>query len=254
MLHPVLENLLREESSLPPETRQIYSTLCERISNYFYSYERDIKMLEHASNIANEDYEKVNSRLIELNKELEKIAKKNAYERDIMAQFPFENPNPVFRIDAEGNIEYLNPSAQGLQLIEYNKKIYEPKDFFFAIRKRLSDVGQLEFKWSGKNYLFNYKKTVEGEKINFYGTDITALTDLQQKSYENFYRLSNFLESTEAVHFIIYKNKKENNFFTSRWPTFFGFNPSKVENAFEEKNHIYLDDYFYHLMHSLYCR
>ncbi|MFN5333727.1 MAG: PAS domain S-box protein, partial [Bacteroidota bacterium] len=99
----------------------------------------------------------------------------------------------------------------------------------------LSDVGQLEFKWSGKNFLFNYKKTAEGEKINFYGTDITALTDLQQKSYENFYRLSNFLESTEAVHFIIYKNKRENNFFTSRWPTFFGFNPSKVENAFEEK-------------------
>ncbi len=242
MLHPVLENLLREESSLPPETRQIYSALCERISNYFYSYERDIKMLEHASNIANEDYEKVNSQLIELNKELEKIAQKNAYERDIMAQFPFENPNPVFRIDAEGNIEYLNPSAQGLKEIEYNKKQYEPKEFFIAIRKRLSDSGQLEFKWSGKNFLFNYKKTAEGEKINFYGTDITTLTDLQQKSYENFYRLSNFLESTEAVHFIIYKNKKENNFFTSRWPTFFGFNPSKVENAFEEKKACILPD------------
>lgn len=242
MLHPVLENLLREESSLPPETLQVYSSLCEKISNYFYSYERDIKMLEHASNIANEDYEKINAQLIELNKTLQNIASQNAYERDIMAQFPFENPNPVFRIDAEGKIEYLNPSAQLLNDIEYNKKIYKPDDFFKAIHKRLSESGQLEFKWSGKHFLFNYKKTAQGEKINFYGTDITALTNLQQQSYENFYRLSNFLESTEAVHFIIYKNKRENNFFTSRWPTFFGFNPSKVENAFEEKKLCILPD------------
>jgi PAS domain S-box-containing protein len=235
MLHPVLEKLIKEEVSLQPEMREPYSALCEKISNYFFSYERDIKMLEHASNIANEDYEKINARLVNLNKELKVIAKQSTQERDIMAQFPFENPNPVFRIDAEGNIQYMNPSAASLKEIEYNQKKYKPEVFFLAIRKRLTDSGQIEFKWDGKFFLFNYKKTVQGDKLNFYGTDITALTELQQKSYENFYRLSNFLESTEAVHFIVYKNKKENNFFTSRWPTFFGFNPSKVENAFEEK-------------------
>lgn len=240
MLHPVLENLIKEENSLPPELYSKFGSLCEKISNYFYSYERDIKMLEHASNIANEDYEKVNSRLISANKQLEQTTMKIIAERDIMAQFPFENPSPVLRLDAEGNIEYMNPSAQELHEIEYNKKKYRPHDFFKTVRKRLSSAGQIEFIWSGRVYLFNYKQTADNTKINFYGTDISDLTELQQKSYENFYRLSNFLESTEAVHYIIYKNKKENNFFTSRWPTFFGFNPSKVDLPFEEKKNCLL--------------
>ncbi|MFN9710355.1 MAG: PAS domain S-box protein, partial [Bacteroidota bacterium] len=240
MIHPVLARLVKEENGLPPELQQQFSTLCEKVSNYFYSYERDIKMLEHASNIANEDYERVNAKLLESNKKLEIIAEKSISERDIMAQFPFENPNPVFRIDKEGSIEYMNPAAQVLGEIEYNKKKYDPPAFFKSLRKRIAATGQIEFIWSGRFFLFNYKQTSEGEKINFYGTDITELNELQQKSYENFYRLSNFLESTEAVHYIIYKNKKENNFFTSRWPTFFGFNPSKVENPFEEKKNCVL--------------
>jgi len=240
MLHPVLANLIKDDNSFTPELQHEFGSLCEKVSQYFYSYERDIKMLEHASNIANEDYEKVNNRLIALNKELQEIAKTSSAERDIMAQFPFENPNPVLRLDEEGNIEYMNPTAKQLGQIEYNKKKYEPAAFFKAIRNRLAAAGQIEFLWSDKNYLFNYKETKSGSKMNFYGSDISQLTELQQKSYENFYRLSNFLESTEAVHFIIYKNKKENNFFTSRWPTFFGFNPSKTENAFEEKKNCVL--------------
>jgi PAS domain S-box-containing protein len=240
MLHPVLANLIKEENSFPPELQHEFGSLCEKVSQYFYSYERDIKMLEHASNIANEDYEKVNSRLVALNKQLQDVATTSTAERDIMAQFPFENPNPVLRLDVEGDIEYMNPAAKALGEIEYNKKKYEPGAFFKAIRKRLSANGQIEFLWSNKNYLFNYKETKDGSKINFYGSDITQLTDLQQKSYENFYRLSNFLEATEAVHFIIYKNKKENNFFTSRWPTFFGFNPTKTDTPFEEKKNCVL--------------
>ncbi|MFN9113441.1 MAG: PAS domain-containing protein, partial [Bacteroidota bacterium] len=98
----------------------------------------------------------------------------------------------------------------------------------------------IEFIWSGKQYLFNYKQSANAKKINFYGTDITAQTELQQKSYENFYRLSSFLESTEAVHYIVYKNKKENNFFTSRWPSFFGFNPNKTEHPLDDKKNCVL--------------
>lgn len=159
MLHPVLEKLIKEELSMQPEMQGLYKEICEKISNYFYSYERDIKMLEHASNIAHEDYEKINARLSQLNKQLEEIAKQKTIERDIMAQFPFENPSPVLRIDEGGNIEYMNPSAQKLEDIEYNKKSYKPQDFFRAIGKRLQNVGQLEFIWSGKNYLFNYKNS-----------------------------------------------------------------------------------------------
>ena len=242
MLHPILKQLIGEQANLTPEMQENYSNLCEKISNYFYSYERDIKILEHASNIAHEDYEKVNQSLQDLNKKLKEIAAVSTSERDIMAQFPFENPNPVFRLDVEGNIEYMNPVTSELKEIEYNKKIYQPADFFKVLYKRLAVSGQIEFKWSGKDYLFNYKQTANGSKINFYGTDVSELTALQQKSYENFYRLSNFLESTDAVHYIIYKNKKENNFFTSRWPTFFGFNPSKTEHPFDEKINCVLPD------------
>lgn len=242
MLHPVLTRLIGEQADLTPEMQEHYSKLCEKISNYFYSYERDIKILEHASNIAHEDYEKVNKSLQQLNKKLKEIAEVSTSERDIMAQFPFENPSPVFRLDAEGNIEYMNPASTGLKEIEYNKKVYQPADFFKVLHKRLAVSGQIEFKWSGKDFLFNYKQTANGSKINFYGTDVSELTSLQQKSYENFYRLSNFLESTDAVHYIIYKNKKENNFFTSRWPTFFGFNPTRSIHPFDEKKNCVLPD------------
>ena len=41
-----------------------------------------------------------------------------------LAKFPFENPNPVFRIDGKGKILYANPAGDYL-LAEWKSKVGE---------------------------------------------------------------------------------------------------------------------------------
>jgi len=62
-----------------------------------------------------------------------------------------------------------------------------------------------------------------------------SLANEQAKAYDQFYRLNTFLESTDSVHYIIYKNHPEKNFFTSRWPLLFGFNPANFGDPLTER-------------------
>ncbi len=62
-----------------------------------------------------------------------------------------------------------------------------------------------------------------------------SLATEQEKAYDQFYRLNTFLESTDSVHYILYKNHPEKNFFTSRWPLLFGFNPTNFCDPLTER-------------------
>jgi len=70
MLNPVLLKLLQNETSSDLLFREELAQVWQKVSAHFYSYERDIKMLEHASDIANEDYERINKQLKESNEGL----------------------------------------------------------------------------------------------------------------------------------------------------------------------------------------
>lgn len=235
MLHPVLTNIINEHPELSADMLDKLGDVFGKISAHLRNYDRDIEILEHASEIANEDYEKINYKLSKLNRELDEEVKKRTLEVELLSQFPLVNPSPVFRADSDGNIEFKNKAAALIKQVEYNNKVYEIEEFIKLLLTELKNAGQFQIKTNNKHLLFNYQFFLNNSKVNLYGVDITTQIQLQQRAYENFYRLNNFLESTESVHYIIYKNKFENNFFTSRWPLLYGFNPSKVSTPFELK-------------------
>lgn len=235
MLHHILTNIINDHPEISAELLEKSGDVFRKISAHFNNYDRDIEILEHASEIANEDYEKINYKLSQLNKELDEEVKKRTKEIELLTQFPLVDPNPVFRLDSEGNIEFKNTVAANIKSVEYNNNVYETAAFMKMLLPELKNSGQFQIKTNNKHLLFNYQFFLDNSKVNLYGVDITNQILLQQRAYENFYRLNNFLESTDSVHYIIYKNKFENNFFTSRWPLLYGFNPSKVSNPFELK-------------------
>lgn len=240
MLHPVLQRLLEQLPPLPEETKAGLMPFWEKISAVFKTYERDIRVLEHASEIASEDYEAINKRLQESNLGLDSQLKAKLEELELHSQFPLVNPNPVIRTMADGRISYINDSASKLETITYNEETSDLPALFLKIVPGLRDTGHFQLQSGQRYYLFYYQRFQNNSYLNFYGSDITEQVELQQRAYENFYRLSNFLESTDAIHYIIYKDKTENNFFTSRWPIFFGFNPARVEDPITHRSRLVL--------------
>ncbi|MFM2139234.1 MAG: hypothetical protein RJA57_1541 [Bacteroidota bacterium] len=235
MLHPSIIEILNKDALIDDQLREKLGPIWQKLSARIYSYERDIKILEHASQIANEDYELINAQLKEKNVGLGDQLTSNQEQAELLAQFPIVNPNPVIRIDDTGAIEFANAAALALQRIEYKGVPYAFPDFFKYVVGELEDVGQIEVLSDARIFTLHFKRFHGRKKVNFYGFDTTDLIQTRKRAYENFYRLSNFLESTDAVHYIVYRNRSENNFFTSRWPLLFGFNPGKVEDPLLEK-------------------
>jgi PAS domain S-box-containing protein len=235
MMHPQLARLI---NGLSPELRDQASgcaTIWEAVSQKFEEYEKNIYLLEHASSVAEQDYQEVYRNFKETTEKLNRLVKDRTEENDQLIQFPLFNPNPVISTDLKGAIIFQNDAGKKLNEVLYQNKHYLITDFFTTIISGLKDTGNFEIKSNDHVYLIFFKKIEHNNRINFYFSDITELWDLQQKSYDNFYRLNNFLEATDSVHYIIYARQKEKNFFTSRWPLLFGFNPGKTDDPIEEK-------------------
>lgn len=235
MMHPQLARLI---NGLSPELRDQASgcaTIWEAISRKFEEYEKNIYLLEHASSVAEQDYQEVYRNFKETTEKLNRLVKDRTEENDQLIQFPLFNPNPVISTDLKGAIIFQNDAGKKLNEVLYQNKHYLITDFFTTIISGLKDTGNFEIKSNDQVYLIFFKKIEHNNRINFYFSDITELWDLQQKSYDNFYRLNNFLEATDSVHYIIYARQKDKNFFTSRWPLLFGFNPGKTDDPIEEK-------------------
>lgn len=240
MLHPSLIKILHNETSGNLLLNEEFSPILENISNLLHSYDRDIKLLEHTSKIANEDYEIVNKQLQESNKGLGKDLSETQKELHLLSQFPLVNPNPILRIDTSGNIEFMNKSASEIRQVWFKNRKIDFSDYFKNIVSELKETGRFEIQNDSDHFLFSYQRFDNAKKINFYGINISDHVNTRKRAYENFYRLSNFLEATQSLHYIVYKNQTENNFFTSRWPLIFGFNPTKVKDPLLEKQNAVL--------------
>ncbi len=233
--HPRLKRLLdkwqQEGRPIPDPMGEI----CSELSLSFYDFDREKKIMEQSISASQEDYAYAQQRLIHLNQDLERQVDLRTQEKDMLAQFPLENPNPVFRIKESGLVVYQNPPAIALRMIAYKDTTYLVADFLKSFSSLIKgSLGSMEVKSEGRIFSITYKLLQEGD-INLYLLDVTDQKQLQEKAYDNFYRLNNFLESTDSVYYIIYKNHPEKSFFTSRWPLFFGFNPTKVVDPIQER-------------------
>ena len=235
MQHPRLKRLLDRWQQGGRYLPEGMSELFEEISRNFYDFDREKKIMEQSISASQDDYTLAHQRLVQLNQDLERQVELRTKEKDMLADFPLENPNPVFRIKPNGHVVYQNPPALAIRVIEYQNKAYLIADFLEAIPTLLkSAAGNLEVKSEGRTFSISFKRLSDGD-INLYCLDVTDQKLLQEKAYDNFYRLNNFLESTDSVYYIVYKNHPEKSFFTSRWPLFFGFNPTKTTKPLRDR-------------------
>jgi len=158
--------------------------------------------------------------------------------------FPNENPYPVLRADHNGNIIYKNRKATEIEIICVDEKEYSFQEYLIHILKdyKLQDNFEKEITSNGRHYNFIFCPIVNEGYYNIYGTDITEKKYSELIAKENFERLSNFLESTDDAYYIVYQKNKTKNYFTSRWPLFFGYNP-QTGNIWKQKRECVIEEH-----------
>jgi PAS domain S-box-containing protein len=157
-----------------------------------------------------------------------------------LASFPNENPNPIFRIDDDGNIIFKNKSANDIQQVEYNNTTYSIQDFWrFIFKDKENESGtHFETLSNNKQITFQVVNRPNQNQKNIYGYDNTIKYQYELLAHENFNRLNNFLESTNDIYYVFYHINTAKNFYTSQWPLFFGFNPTESAIWQEKRNGI----------------
>ncbi len=236
MYHQQLERQIKKYLDQSLQMDEGIKKLLSAVSQSYNNYERDKELSEHAFSISEKEYQNVNNRLKKLTEDLEGMVNERTKELSDIAQFPLENPNPIFRVSIEGSIIFVNPVAAKIKTLKYSGKVYSVIDFFFYITQHINDSGSIEVNANNLEFLFYYRKVQGKNYINFYGADVTEAHSLKLIAQENYQRLRSFLEKTEDVHYIIYDTHKEKNLVTSKWPNFFGFDYKEGINIFKERS------------------
>ncbi|KTD47127.1 GGDEF domain-containing sensory box protein [Legionella rubrilucens] len=122
-----------------------------------------------------------------------------------LASIPHQDPNPVFRIQYDGNILYSNSSGREILDYWYKGSAKLPLKLQDAClkAKQKRDVVRMEMEVKDKMYLFTVVWIQDFDQINVYATDITELKMAQQKmrdlaSYDPLTNVGNrqFFETT----------------------------------------------------------
>ena len=94
-----------------------------------------------------------------------------------LARFPEENPHPVMRISAEGELLYANtPAIELMQSMDWKNEKYVPEKFLVLLQKAADDeaYSEIEINTSmGSTYSFTHSDVPKTGYINIYGRDIT---------------------------------------------------------------------------------
>ena len=130
----------------------------------------------------------------------------NLYATDITAEkaidrFPNQNPNPVLRLTRNGRMSYANP-ASVLVRRALGAEVGDdlPAETFARIAAALDDPDDptLEVEEEGTIYRLRVVSVYEFDSINLYGTDITAVRQVEQLSRANENLLLNILPPSIA--------------------------------------------------------
>lgn len=125
-----------------------------------------------------------------------------------IALFPMQNPDPVIRVNEEGDVLLLNPSASLLKKIEFDGKVFTQKDFWnYIIPRTNKEQGSFvnEVVSNHKTYSF-FCQYVEAEKyFHIYGRDVTLQKNIQQALQESIHTFRTLAESIPGV---VYKRRE----------------------------------------------
>jgi PAS domain S-box-containing protein len=130
--------------------------------------------------ITNDDLKELISTISRQKNELKK-ADKEAYD---IALFTTQNPDPLIRINFNGDVLSNNPAAAKFDFFEYEKKIYRNDEFFKIVA---SQINKEKLRWiieagsDQRDYSFVCVSMPAEGYINIYGRDITHQKANQQQ-------------------------------------------------------------------------
>jgi hypothetical protein len=130
MLHKQLIRQIKKHFGDQLPNNVHWEGFIKAISESYANYDRDRELSEHAFSINETDYNKINDELKNLNAALEKEVDKRTKEIQETANFPLQDPSPIFRIKNDGSILFKNPAATHLKEFIYENKKYSIDDFF----------------------------------------------------------------------------------------------------------------------------
>jgi PAS domain S-box-containing protein len=129
-----------------------------------------------------------------INKQKNDLKKANQKNEEI-ALFPTQNPDPLIRINFEGEVISNNPAAALLDFIEYKNNLYRNDEFFEIVAKEIDFSKKrwtIEAKANDIDYSFVCITMLDHKYINIYGRDITQ----QKKDQEELEILSLIIQKT----------------------------------------------------------
>jgi len=129
---------------------------------------------------------------------------RNERQIERLAKFPFENPNPVLRVDRKGIILYGNPAADSL-FTEWNSKIGNnvPQSISHEVEEALASKKKIEVEKTcgSREFSFLYVPITRENYVNIYANDITERKEAEESLKQN---EQTFLELIERAPFGIY--------------------------------------------------
>lgn len=123
-----------------------------------------------------------------INKQKNDLKKASKEVHDI-ALFPTQNPDPLIRINFNGELLRNNPAAARLDFFEFENKTYRNDEFFQIVSSRIDTTIPrwiIEARSENRDYSFLCVSMKEEGYINIYGRDITE----QKKNQKEKERLS----------------------------------------------------------------
>jgi len=125
----------------------------------------------------------------------------NLYGMDVTAEraivkFPDQNPNPVLRLDWSGGLVYANAASDGLVRgldLRVGSALPEPLRTDLLDRARLGETVPIETEAAGRTYALVAVAIAGFGFINVYGTDVTAVREIERLAGENERLLLNIL-------------------------------------------------------------
>jgi PAS domain S-box-containing protein len=152
-----------------------------------------------------------------------------------LASMVEESPNPVFRLNLLGEIIYSNLASKTIQNVDFENISYNIADFWkHYVSKFGCEERKIVAATEGNYFEFHIIRSLHREELYVFGKDTTERIFLEKTASENFFRLNNFLESTQDGYFLIYKNHHQKNYLTSKCFSFFGL-VSATDNFLQKK-------------------
>jgi PAS domain S-box-containing protein len=135
--------------------------------------------------------------------------KKLEHEINLLARFPYENPNPILRVEKSGKLLYANNNSQ--QLLNFWKCSigeFVPANIITEIINCFEHKQEdtIEIPCGCEIYSLNVVPVIDEDYVNIYAKNITEIKKYEKALKHSEENLRNILDATQEAIFLLDKN------------------------------------------------